>query len=248
MHSLSNLSKDIERLCQNLSIVESTCAEISGVKPKFTLGHVITALEFIYYREPLGRKTLSRLLGLGEGSIRTLIKRLKSKMIVKVDPVGGCILDVVGRDIVLSWNTFVKIIGYSREPSYLAPWTNTIVVLLKRFYNILKELENILTIRDLAVKHGAEGLTIVIYLDGKVYLPGSRIDERIEISREKLEEVYRGLCHHIEDKDVVMFMGFRYCNEVMCRVKANEFLVNFLLQVCSLLNLKPCIKTSHGTF
>ena len=51
--------------------------EISpGPKPKFTIIDLIKFLFILQVRSPVGRKALSKRLGLGEGIIRTMLSRM----------------------------------------------------------------------------------------------------------------------------------------------------------------------------
>ncbi len=70
----------------------------AGPAPGFSHVHVCSVLLTIGDDGPLGRIELSKRLGLGEGAIRTIIKRLtKAKIIRTVSQ--GCILTETGRSL-----------------------------------------------------------------------------------------------------------------------------------------------------
>ena len=63
-----------------LEIINSVTQKIApGPSPSFNEAHVISILEIIGDMYPIGRKKLSRMLGLGEGATRTLIKHLRNE-------------------------------------------------------------------------------------------------------------------------------------------------------------------------
>ncbi|MEM2936398.1 MAG: hypothetical protein QW231_04385, partial [Candidatus Bathyarchaeia archaeon] len=59
-----------------------------GRAPSFTEAHVIKTLEVIGAGRVVGRVRLSKVLGLGEGETRTLLKHLENQDLIKVSRLG----------------------------------------------------------------------------------------------------------------------------------------------------------------
>ena len=143
------------------------------VKPNFSEYHVVKALLIIYEEEPVGRQVLSRRLGLGEASTRTLIRRLRELGIVTVDPVGGCVLTEKGRECVGSFLLRVRIIGDMsgsiKGRLRISECSYGVVV---KGYSSAVGPGTVTKLRDLIVKHGADGALVLSVRNGKFYMPG----------------------------------------------------------------------------
>ncbi|MEM2742437.1 MAG: DUF4443 domain-containing protein [Candidatus Methanomethylicaceae archaeon] len=135
-----------------------------GPSPAFSLVHLIKTL-LILESESMGRQSLSRALNLGEGSVRTIIKRLSEKGLISIDPVGGCYLTELGLDFVKKIREIIiaekeidlKPLGIS-SPAWAIHVRPTTEI-------------NITKLRDIAVKNGADGMLIFSYKDLKISLP-----------------------------------------------------------------------------
>jgi len=69
----------------SLDLIAKIAGKIApGRAPSFIEVHVIKALEVICSGEAVGRVRLSKLLGLGEGEARTLVKHLKNEGLIEV--------------------------------------------------------------------------------------------------------------------------------------------------------------------
>lgn len=72
-----------------LTVIEKVASKIApGRAPFFTEAHVIKALEVISADKSIGRKKLSEILSLDEGTTRTLVRHLKNEGLVKVSKAG----------------------------------------------------------------------------------------------------------------------------------------------------------------
>ncbi|MCS7097926.1 MAG: hypothetical protein NZ922_02980 [Candidatus Methanomethyliaceae archaeon] len=137
-----------------------------GPSPAFSLVHLIKTL-LLLENESMGRQTLSRYLNLGEGSVRTIIKRLSEKGLIFVDPVGGCSLTELGHDLV---KKIREVIISEREINLKdfeiksQAWAIHIRPMFNMTINITK-------LRDIAVKNGADGMLIFSFRDSKISLP-----------------------------------------------------------------------------
>lgn len=139
----------------------------SGLAPSFTEAHVIKTLEEIQAQGEVGRIRLSKTLGLGEGTTRTLIKHLKREKLIKVSR-SGIELSEHGKKLVSALRTEMsKEIEIPSSP--LTIGTFNIAVLVKDVGSAVKYgLEQ----RDTAIMTGAHGATTLIFSKNKLTMPG----------------------------------------------------------------------------
>ena len=82
-------------------ILESLSAsQAQGPQPGFQSFQLLDALLTIDREAPIGRKKLSEKLGVGEGTIRTMLQRLKAASLVEVKGKGGCSLSEKGKRLI----------------------------------------------------------------------------------------------------------------------------------------------------
>lgn len=138
-----------------------------GPSPSFSLFHVIKALELIAKEGPIGRGTLSKRLGTGEGATRTLIDRLRNAGLIVVSK-PGCSLTRKGEKI---WNEFQSIVSQKveLEKSELTLADRNIAVMIKDCGDRVKMgVEQ----RDAAILMGAKGATTLIFKNQTLIQPG----------------------------------------------------------------------------
>lgn len=166
MDTLSLTIKDVLKLA---------ISPVKGVKPAFNMYHIIKTLILLHERGPLGRQLLSKHLGIGVTSTRTLIKRLKSLNLLDVDPVAGCILTNHGRRIVDKILSLVVRGGDVKDvlDPPLMLYKKAYAFLVKRGVEMLKKYD-ITYIRDTVIKHEARAVIIVYIVNGKIYIPPER--------------------------------------------------------------------------
>lgn len=104
---------------------------------------------------------LARTLGVGEGSVRTIIKRLQQQSLISIDSVGGCSLTSTGREVLaqikkgMASSSPIDLSGMGvLDPSFALQ-----VSLDVSAHSILK-------LRDVSIKWGAEG-AIVFHFSGR---------------------------------------------------------------------------------
>jgi len=132
----------------------------------FTSLHLIKVLELIA-EGPIGRGKLAKKLGIGEGTIRTIIKRLKDSNFIEISK-NGCHLTNFGKDF---WKKFKekipKKVFLEKNEFSLAEYT--VAVLIKKCGDKVKiGMQQ----RDAAIMAGAEGATTLVVKDRKLILPG----------------------------------------------------------------------------
>ena len=132
----------------------------------FTSLHLIKVLELIA-EGPIGRGKLAKKLGIGEGTIRTIIKRLKDSNLIEISK-NGCHLTNFGKDF---WKKFKekipKKVFLEKNEFSLAEYT--VAVLIKKCGS---KVRIGMQQRDAAIMAGAEGATTLVVKDGKIILPG----------------------------------------------------------------------------
>lgn len=162
----------------------------------FTSLHLIKALELMA-ESPVGRGKLAKLLGIGEGTVRTIIKRLKDSNLIEISR-EGCRLSSFGRNFWMKFKEKIpKKVFLEKNEFSLAEYT--VAVLVKRCGD---KVGTGMKQRDAAIMVGAEGATTVVAKNGKIILPG--ISENIA---EDYPVAYRQIIKLLkpEHNDVIIF-------------------------------------------
>jgi len=155
-----------------LSTVERVTRKIApGRAPSFTEAHVVKALEIIGGGEVVGRIKLSKELGLGEGTARTLVKHLKKEGIIKVSKY-GIMLSEKGKKMFSDLKSTISE-GMEVPPNPLTVGSFNIAVLVRGMaHKIKRGLEQ----RDTAIKAGSLGATTLIFSRKRLTMPSSKED------------------------------------------------------------------------
>ena len=139
-----------------------------GRAPYFIEAHLVKALKIVDSEGPVGRVRLSKILGLGEGAVRTLVKHLKNEGLIKISRT-GIILTDSGKK--LSSFLTSRISSETEVPqSSLTVGPFNIAVLVK---NVADHIKYGLEQRDAAIKVGASGATTLIFSHGGLVMPGA---------------------------------------------------------------------------
>lgn len=153
---------------ESLKVIEKVARKLApGRSPTFTEVHIIKALEIISGEEAVGRIKLSKMLGLGEGATRTLVKHLRSEGIVEILR-SGIVLSDVGRKLLSVLRS--KIGGEAEVPkSSLTVGSFNVAVLIRDKADVVTHgLEQ----RDAAIKAGASGATTLVFSRNRLAMPG----------------------------------------------------------------------------
>jgi len=159
----------IEKLKELINIITYVTSERKGIRPKYSSYHVIKVLELLGLKQPIGRIKLAEEVGLGETSIRTMIRRLKDKNIVIVDPVAGAILSDKG---LMLWNTWSQAIKNCKNVnvSHLIGNKPTACLIISKGENVVNKI-GLIKVRDTIIRHGADGALIVLFDEKGAYIP-----------------------------------------------------------------------------
>ena len=152
----------------SLKVIEKVVSKIvPGSAPSFTKVHVIKALEMVGARETVGRKRLSKWLGLGEGTVRTLIKHLKIVGLIKTSR-SGVALSKFGKKVLSDLRSRITG-GIDIPDSSLTIGPSNVAVLVRNVSDVVRYgIEQ----RDAAIKVGALGATTLIFRRNKLTMPG----------------------------------------------------------------------------
>ncbi len=118
----------------------------------------------------IGRERLAKNLGIGNGAVRTLIKRLDRMDLIERGK-GGCRLTKKGQGVFRALNARIKIGEINGGPLSTDRFTETILI---RGGAVAVKIG--LEQRDAAIREGATGATTLIYKSGKFVIPGGSRD------------------------------------------------------------------------
>lgn len=135
---------------------EIVCERAPGPSASFSVLHVLKALE-IMSEKAVGRSRLAADLNVGEGTVRTLINRLKDAGLIVISEV-GCALTKDGLDL---WKEIKSVFEKKNEigKNELTISEYNVAVLVKnRGHKVKSGVEQ----RDAAVMAGAKGATTIL--------------------------------------------------------------------------------------
>jgi len=146
-------------------------SDYKGPRAVFSEVHVLRAIRALGSQGSVGRGRLGELVGLGQGEVRTLIKRLKEKDLILIQP-DGCRLSKKGeieygalrRKIPWESKVRAKTLGIGER--------NAAVLVRDAAPRLKRGIEQ----RDAAVRVGAQGALTALYSGSHFTLPGERND------------------------------------------------------------------------
>jgi predicted transcriptional regulator len=156
-----------------------------GPNPLFSFLDILNVLEIIWKMKIIGRQKLSIETGLGEGSIRTIIKWLKKLNLIESTKL-GCKLTKRGTRLIQEIKSKISpTIPVSK--SFLAIGDSNVGILVKKAG---EKVKNGIEQRDAAIKAGAIAATTLIFRKKSLILPS--ISNSVNKEWPKLaEEIYR---------------------------------------------------------
>jgi len=158
---------------------EVLSAEYKGPRAVFSEVHVLKAILSIGDSGAVGRGKLGALVGLGQGEVRTLIKRMKGNDLIMIEP-DGCKLSRKGeREFEklrekIPWSSAVnaKALGIGERCSA--------VLVRGGAAKARKGIEQ----RDAAVRVGARGALTAVFASGRFALPGEGSSAEVDGPRD----------------------------------------------------------------
>ncbi len=166
----------------------------SGPMPLFQDYHLLMALLVIRDRGPLGRKQLSRDVEIGEGSVRSILKRLTRANYIKTERKGNVITEEGSRFLEELGLEVISVRGGDIslgdcDVAVLVPGTG-------------ERITDGFSQRDAAVRAGARGATTLVFRDGNLIFPmdGRHLDDDGILS--KFSDAYERW--PLEENDVII--------------------------------------------
>lgn len=174
-------------------VLERVTSMISaGRAPVYTAAHVLKALEILGSSEGVGRQGLARLMGLGEGMIRTLIRRLRGEGLLEVSRDGMRLSDR-GLQVLREIKSIISSMELPETEIAVGPHNHAVLV-----KGVAELIRRGIEQRDVALKVGARGATTLIYRGGGLQMPGVEIKIPTEIQVRLLEGF------DVEEGDVII--------------------------------------------
>ncbi len=183
----------------DISIMMPRANRLGGPVPKFNDYHIWKALESLDEGIPVGRKRLSQLLGIGEGSTRTILSQLQEQGLITIGK-SGILLTDRGLEFKLTYHMDVADVTIS---DLTIGDKDCAVRVPKRAKDVKFGCEE----RDAAIKSGATGATTLVCVDGNLVFPGSDYPVEDAIS-EKVRTLFT-----LRNDDVVI-IGTGPTNEI----------------------------------
>lgn len=134
----------------------------------FNMVHVFKALQLIKSRGHISRDLLSKELGLGEGSIRTLMRHLQINNMIKATN-AGTTMTQKGKALLLKLLSSIPTEMNLPKCSIALGKFNYVVLLKQHSHAIKSGVEQ----RDAAIKIGAKGATTLLFKQNKFVMPSS---------------------------------------------------------------------------
>jgi len=160
-----------------------------GPLPRFADLHVKMTLDLIGKRKRIGRKELAEELGVGEGSMRTILNQLKNRGLITSSH-GGHSLTSKGERALGKPFEFVQV----NVGDLTVGKVNIATVVRGTAAKVMRGIEQ----RDEAIKVGADGATVLIFKRGRLRFP----DGFFEVKKEASDALLRVL--RPRDGDIVV--------------------------------------------
>jgi len=141
-----------------------------GAAPSFGEVHLARTL-FLLSEKPVGRKRLVKLLGVGEGSVRTIIKKLSSKGFLLSSKQGHSLSRKGAGEVRRILGCFARPVEFHSTD---VPGPKQSLVVVREAADRIRKIG--VDERDVAVRAGASGSVIMVFKEGKVGFPSDHFD------------------------------------------------------------------------
>jgi hypothetical protein len=179
------------KLLEKVSHQNTTSRRLS-----FGIGHIFKALQLAKLNGHISRDLLRKELSLGEGSIKTLVKQLKTTNMIMTSNAGTILTDT-GEKLISQILLCIPNETIIPKSSITVGKFNY-VVLVK---NIANSIRSGIEQRDIAIKSGAMGATTLIFKDGKFLISGTNFNalvDELHVQKILIENL------HPNDNDVII--------------------------------------------
>lgn len=167
---------------------------MKGPVPRFTKVHVWKTIYEIFKAGRIGRQKLAKKVGVGEGTIRTILAFLKTKNFIVIKQVGISLTEKA-----ISFLDKYKILQITplQTPEITVGKYNCAVLLRNTAHKIKLGIEQ----RDAAIKAGAAGATTIICRNKKLVFPATNYS--LETKEPKFAELIHSKLMP-EDNDIII--------------------------------------------
>jgi predicted transcriptional regulator len=158
-------------MCRPLrQFLEEIAAEKApGPSLKFSVFHMLIAIELVA-EKPTGRNKLAQKLNVGEGTVRTLVGRLKNAGLITISK-GGCSLTKEGLGLWKEFSSIFKKVEIGKSELTGAEY-NFAVLIRNQGHKLKSGMEQ----RDAAIMAGAKNATTIVFKEGKLTIPSVSSD------------------------------------------------------------------------
>ena len=204
-----------------LEVIERVTRKIApGPAPSFNEAHVVKALEIIGKSGTVGRIRLSKELGLGEGTTRTLLKHLKNEGITQSSR-SGISFSETGKKLFSDLRSKVSE-GVDVASSPLTVGSFNIAVLVR---DSAQAVGSGMEQRDTAIKSGASGATTLVFSGNKLSMPAC-VNDISESTSSLHDEIVTKLNPNENDVIIVGSGENRKLAEIGAKMAAIKLLKN----------------------
>ena len=204
-----------------LEVIERVTRKIApGPAPSFNEAHVVKALELIGKYGIVGRIRLSKELGLGEGTTRTLLKHLKNEGITQSSR-SGISFSEEGKKLFSDLRSKLSE-GVEVASSPLTVGAFNIAVLVR---DSAQAVGSGMEQRDTAIKSGASGATTLVFSGNKLSMPAC-VNDISESTSSLHDEIVTKLNPNENDVIIVGSGETRELAEIGAKMAAIKLLKN----------------------
>jgi len=145
-----------------------------GPIPKFNDYHIWKALNYLSDKEPVGRKKLASVLGIGEGSTRTILNIMQDENLISIGKSG---IFLTNEGIETKKKLHMDVVRIPAGDLTIGDWDCAVRV-PRMARNVKYGCEE----RDRAIISGARGATTLVYTNNKLMFAGEEypVDEETE--------------------------------------------------------------------
>jgi Mn-dependent DtxR family transcriptional regulator len=168
----------------------------------FDMVHVFKTLQLIQENGHVSREKLCEDLGLGEGTIKTLVRHLKMQNLIESTNAGTTMTKKGNSFFSELLSSIPSEISLSKCAITLGKFNYA--VLVKQMSSIIKDG---IAQRDAAIRMGASGATTLLFKDNKFLIPQTEFDSLKE-EHQLSEQMIKNL--HPQDGDVIIIGSDNY--------------------------------------
>ena len=168
----------------------------------FDMVHVFKTLQLIQENGHVSREKLCEDLGLGEGTIKTLVRHLKMQNLIESTNAGTTMTKKGNSFFSELLSSIPSEISLSKCPITLGKFNYA--VLVKQMSSMIKDG---IAQRDAAIRMGASGATTLLFKDNKFLIPQTKFDS-LKDEHQLSEQMIKNL--HPQDGDVIIIGSDNY--------------------------------------